>query len=62
MFCKLLDTSFTEECLLSEEVTQYSDGFIWCDRCQILLVTNFARVIELFLSPTETFNEKLMDK
>ena len=33
-----------------------------CDRCQILLVTNFARVIETFLSPTEPFNEELMGK
>ena len=31
-------------------------------RCQILLVTNFARVIETFLSPTGPFNEKLMGK
>ena len=27
-FCKLLDTLFTEEHLLSEEVIQYDDGFI----------------------------------
>ena len=48
--------------MLSEEVTRYDDGFIQCDRCQILLVTNFARVTKNFLSPTEPFHEKLMGK
>ena len=28
LFCKLLNNLFTEEHLLSEEVTKYDDGFI----------------------------------